>query len=1225
MRSLHCAQRAFARAVRRLYLAEPLETRRLLATNLGELIGRVYRPTDTVDDNSVHSYDFTLGAPARVQVQITNVPGGSAGFFNLVDLANPDTEIFRALLNDDASATLPPGSYQITVADTSSGFSYTFAAAEDSAGVSLNAQGAIRDGTGLDFGALSEAPNSRSNFDFVGYLDTSDNSARDLTDTYFFDVPVSGIVSIRGDGFTNDPADGFASTVTAAAVFRDANSDGLFAISEEITNSYDGVDQSSVALQEGDSINLSSTLAPGRYAVQIFTVPVANQTTGGTNYNLRIDYDVPDPQGSTIGTAQPVGTIDQFARTFNGYLSSEDKVDFFKFNTLTGGPFVLEPSFTNGADDELFAMDVIRDINNDGAVTSNEVLASTIVADQDFSLPIDIAGTYFVDVRRISGEGAYTLSLRNRSLDVAGNTLTQAKNLFDFVAHRSFDDFVSANDTMDIFRFNLPHACTFTAKLGATTAGTNANLRLIRDVNGNFNIDAGDEITFVGPSGGVLGLAKTISRSLPAANNYYILVERSTGTPGYHLDLNNDAAGGSPATARVLTAPSPEFEFIGPGDDRDFFRVDISSTQRIGALLEGLIEPVVLTIGQDNNGDGLLQAGEFDATRTINNPSGALFLNERAGRYFIAVDVLSKNSVGTSYKITFGTAPTDSAGNSLATAKTVTSTATDFVGTGSATFMNDFDDFYKFTPPTNGPFNATFKLSNISGGNVNLDLIRDANHNGNVDADEVLRHNNNVGGATVTISEFIDQPGPLFIHVHRTSGSTDYTLNITNTSLDTAGNTPGAARNLGALTTTLLVNEFLGGIDPDDFYKFTMSAPGEVSASIAGALNSPFFSMDVTQDGNNNGLVDPGETLMTTAGNAVTNKFNGLFLSVGNFFLRVHSPGVDSSYQVQLKFTNQSPFSGVPFAISNTAQTIIEAENFDNGGEPEAYSDSDDINDNGAFRANEQVDIKTTSDATGTFRVTDTTPGEFLEYSAFVNQSGNYDLGFRVASPVTGGKFHLEVDGANVTGSVNVPNTGGFDTMQTVTVTGVHIDQGPHSMRLAFDVGVPATGLASFSGSYNFIAVTPSNGVGTFSVFPQQSSVAVGHTTKLAVTWKVPSGSWRQLKDIELRLRGDDGSLIIIDWNEAANTFALFNPASKKFGPAKTLGSNSTLSNNLVDVLLASSSVQAAGPTSPTVEVTFTLRFNHSASGHTFTIDAAATNDAGEKAAFALGGTVHVT
>src|SRR5207244_13043807 len=77
--------------------------------------------------------------------------------------------------------------------------------------------------------------------------------------------------------------------------------------------------------------------------------------------------------------------------------------------------------------------------------------------------------------------------------------------------------------------------------------------------------------------------------------------------------------------------------------------------------------------------------------------------------------------------------------------------------------------------------------------------------------------------------------------------------------------------------------------------------------------------------------------------------------------------------------------------------------------------------------------------------------------------------------------------------------------------------------------------------------------VGTFKVTAQPSHVAVGQSTNVAVTWTVPSGSWHQLHDIELRLRGDDGSLALIDWKEANATFALFNPATGQFG-ADVLG-----------------------------------------------------------------------
>jgi len=154
--------------------------------------------------------------------------------------------------------------------------------------------------------------------------------------------------------------------------------------------------------------------------------------------------------------------------------------------------------------------------------------------------------------------------------------------------------------------------------------------------------------------------------------------------------------------------------------------------------------------------------------------------------------------------------------------------------------------------------------------------------------------------------------------------------------------------------------------------------------------------------------------------------------------------------------------------------------------------------------------------------------------------------------------------------------------------------------------------------------VTSSTSVGTFKV-AAQTSAHTGQTVNVAVTWTVPSGSWRQLTDIQLILRGEGDLLILIDWNEAANTLRLFDPFTGKFGEAKALGSENVLSNRLIDVLLKSSSTKAAGPTSPVVTVNFALRFNHSAAGHRFRVEAIANNDFGAKSFLESAGALTVS
>jgi beta-glucosidase len=80
-----------------------------------------------------------------------------------------------------------------------------------------------------------------------------------------------------------------------------------------------------------------------------------------------------------------------------------------------------------------------------------------------------------------------------------------------------------------------------------------------------------------------------------------------------------------------------------------------------------------------------------------------------------------------------------------------------------------------------------------------------------------------------------------------------------------------------------------------------------------------------------------------------------------------------------------------------------------------------------------------------------------------------YDLAFRVASPVAGGKFHAEIDGVNVTGALAVPNTGNFQTFQTVTKSGVNINAGQHTLRLFLD----AVGSNGSVGNFNWLKIGP--------------------------------------------------------------------------------------------------------------------------------------------------------
>jgi beta-glucanase (GH16 family) len=138
----------------------------------------------------------------------------------------------------------------------------------------------------------------------------------------------------------------------------------------------------------------------------------------------------------------------------------------------------------------------------------------------------------------------------------------------------------------------------------------------------------------------------------------------------------------------------------------------------------------------------------------------------------------------------------------------------------------------------------------------------------------------------------------------------------------------------------------------------------------------------------------------------------------------------------------QAPFHGSPFALP----TLIEAEDFDIGGEGVAYHDTDSGNNGSQYRLAEDVDIQTCTDDGGGYNLGWILTGEWLEYSVSAPVSGEYPIELRVASLSQGGTFHIEFDGEDKTGDVAVPVTGGWQNWTTVATTAT-LSAGNHVMR----------------------------------------------------------------------------------------------------------------------------------------------------------------------------------
>lgn len=200
--------------------------------------------------------------------------------------------------------------------------------------------------------------------------------------------------------------------------------------------------------------------------------------------------------------------------------------------------------------------------------------------------------------------------------------------------------------------------------------------------------------------------------------------------------------------------------------------------------------------------------------------------------------------------------------------------------------------------------------------------------------------------------------------------------------------------------------------------------------------------------------------------------------------------------------------SGSPAAFGGTARSIpggVQAEDFDTGGQGVGYYDHTPGNQGGVYRSTD-VDIATTSG--GGYAVGWIGAGEWLRYTVNVTSAGQYTINLRVASHGSGGTFHIEFNGKDKTGAIRVPNTGGWNNYQTVSVP-ASLEAGVQAMRVVFDTNGSTGGVGNLS-YMEFVQGGSSSGGGG------GGSSSGGGRLRVA-TWNIHFGhgnTWNQAREI---------------------------------------------------------------------------------------------------------------
>ncbi|TDW69764.1 carbohydrate-binding protein [Kribbella pratensis] len=147
--------------------------------------------------------------------------------------------------------------------------------------------------------------------------------------------------------------------------------------------------------------------------------------------------------------------------------------------------------------------------------------------------------------------------------------------------------------------------------------------------------------------------------------------------------------------------------------------------------------------------------------------------------------------------------------------------------------------------------------------------------------------------------------------------------------------------------------------------------------------------------------------------------------------------------------TPEGPYGGMPAAIPGTVQ----AENYNTGGQGIAYN-VDSTNGTANTYRTDGIDLESTSDTGGGYNLGWTGTGQWFHYTVNVATAGTYNVAMRVAAPaVVTNAFHLaSSSGANLSGNVSLPSTGGWQNWSTVT-TQVALPAGVQTLTVYQDNG----------------------------------------------------------------------------------------------------------------------------------------------------------------------------
>ncbi|MDB9457784.1 pre-peptidase C-terminal domain-containing protein, partial [Dolichospermum circinale CS-545/17] len=323
-------------------------------------------------------------------------------------------------------------------------------------------------------------------------------------------------------------------------------------------------------------------------------------------------------------------------------------------------------------------------------------------------------------------------------------------------------------------------------------------------------------------------------------------------------------------------------------------------------LLNGLSADVDVELIQDFNGDNIRQDYEVVASSEESGNSDETINITDLSPNIYYVRVIQKSG-DTNYNLNLSVpplpVPTDNAGNTVNTAKDLgvignNVQLSDFIG------QVDSNDYYRFTLSSTS--DLSIEVTGLSNGDLFAELGQDKNNDGILDFDETIASSDEKGDTSEGISRTGLAAGEYILHLGVNSGNTNYDLKLSappaNIPPDKAGNTPSTAFDIGSLNAVASFSDFVGNVDPEDFYQFTLGDVKGLKIELNGLSGDA--DVELAQDTNNNGVIDSNEIIsMSELQGSDAEFIHVSALAAGNYLVRVYQYDGDTNYNLSITLT----------------------------------------------------------------------------------------------------------------------------------------------------------------------------------------------------------------------------------------------------------------------------------------------------------------------------------